>query len=127
VSTVVVARPQARWATVLRRIGVVLAVLQAVLAFVQILGDFSTDPVALTVNLLGLAAAAVVLIGAVPAWLGRGWGVVLCVVGVMVMALSGLPVYFIPGVPAEAIIAVSIGIVVGIATTVLLVVRPRRG
>jgi hypothetical protein len=126
VSTIVIARPQARWATVLRRIGVVLAVLQAALGLVQILSDFGTYWVALIVNVTSLVAAIAVLGGAVPAWLGRRWAVVLCAAAVMLMALSGLPVFILPGVPPEAVVAVSVGFVVALATAILLLVRPRR-
>lgn len=125
-STTAIARPQARWAVVLRRIGAVLAALQAVLGIVQILGDFGTEPVALVVNIVVLVAAAAVLVGVGPAWTGRRWGAVLAAVGVLVMALSGLPVFILPGVPAAAVVAVSVGFVVALATAILLLVRPRR-
>lgn len=125
-STLVIARPQARWATVLRRIGVVLAALQAVGGIVMILGDFGTDPIALVVNVTSLVAATAVLVGVVPAWLGRRWAVVLCAAGVLVMALTGLPVFILPDVPPAAVVAVSVGSVVALATAILLLVRPRR-
>lgn len=125
-STVAIARPQARWATVLRRIGVVLAVLQAVVGAVQILSDFGTYWIALIVNITSLVAAAAVLAGAAPAWLGRRWGVLLCAAGVLLMALTGLPVFILPGVPPEAVVAVSVGFVVALATAILLLVRARR-
>lgn len=125
-STVAIARPQARWATVLRRIGVVLAVLQAVVGAVQILSDFGTYWIALIVNITSLVAAAAVLAGAAPAWLGRRGGVLLCAAGVLLMALTGLPVFILPDVPPEAVVAVSVGFVVALATAVLLLVRTRR-
>jgi hypothetical protein len=127
VSTLTIARPQARWATVARRIGVVLAAVQAVSGIVMVLSDFGTYWVALVVNVSSLVAAIAVLVGVVPAWRGRRWAVVLCAAGILLMALTGLPVFILPDVPPEAVVAVSAGFVVALVTAALLLARPRRG
>ena len=102
------------------RIGLVLA---AVLAVLQIQTGFAQvpDPLGFVAIVLPLVA----LVGCVFAWRGsRRAGMIVAVCSVL-PALTGLPVYFIPDLPAGAIISASIGIVWSLVVSALILIPQR--
>lgn len=119
-----VSAPSRRF-VVLRRVGVVLAVLQAVLIAANVLSDFGTEGLALVVNVATVVCAVGVLATTVPAWLGIRPATVVAALAVVVLSLTGLPAFFLPGIPTAFVIVAAAGIVVAVGTAVLLLVRPR--
>jgi hypothetical protein len=124
VSTIAVARPRSRRAVVLRRVGVVLAVLQAVGSIALALSDFGSGFGAVVAAVM-IGCGALVLALTVPVWRGIGWAAVVVAVATLLSSLTGVPAFFIPGLPAAAVISASVGIVLAVVTAVLLLVRPR--
>lgn len=107
------------------RVGVVLAVLQAVANLVVVLSDFGTEMPALAINVLEVVFAAAVLLLCVPAWRGVRWAAVVLAVLTVLFSLSGLFAFFVPGVPAGMVIAAAAGILLAVVTAVLLLARRR--
>jgi hypothetical protein len=105
------------------RIGLVLAAVLAVLqlvTYIPMFGEEIVMPAVLTaVNVAALAAT-------VPAWRGAVWARVAVVVATVISALTALPAFFIPGVPVEGRIAASVGILLALGVTVLLLPRADR-
>ena len=102
------------------RIGLGLA---AVLAVLQIQTGMAQipDPLGFVAIVLPLVA----LVGCVLAWRGsRRAGVIVAVCSVL-PALTGLPVYFIPDLPAGAVLSASIGILWSLVVSALILL-PRR-
>ena len=74
-----------------------------------------------------LIAVAVVALGAIVlAWRGSFRARLVTVAACLVPALTGVPVYFAPGVPLGAIISVSIGIFWALVVAVLVLLLGRR-
>jgi hypothetical protein len=112
----------ARRTSIPARVGLVLAGVLAIGSIVTALPQFADDPVVPTVNIV-LSLLSLV---AVPfAWRGAVWARVVVVVTCVLSALTGLPAFFFPGVPAEWILAAAAGIVLSLVVAVLLLVGPR--
>lgn len=109
-----------------RRIGVVLAVLQALAAVVTGIAWFSPDPAGMVTGLLSIAASLAVLALSVPSWRGGRWPAVVTGVLLVLESLTGLPAFFLPGVPAGWVLGSAVGIVVAVLTLLLLLLPARR-
>jgi hypothetical protein len=99
------------------RVGLVLAAVLAIGGIVTSVPQFADDPVVPVVNIV----LSVLSLAAVPfAWGGAAWARVVVVVTCVLSALTGLPAFFVPGVPAEWIVAAAVGIVLSLIVAVLL-------
>lgn len=68
-----------------------------------------------------LIAAGVGTIAAVPfAWRGAPWARYVAIILRLLSAMSGLPAFFVPGVPAELVIMAAVGILLAVLVAVLM-------
>lgn len=81
-------------------------------------------PAAIAILIIALGIATVVLVPF--AWRGRRAAAWTVAVLRLVSAMTGLPAFFVPGVPLPAIIAASTGIVLAVAVAVLIAVGQER-
>ncbi|CAN5335147.1 hypothetical protein BH11ACT3_BH11ACT3_18940 [soil metagenome] len=113
-----------RKTTIAARVGLVLAGLLAIGDLFNGYSQWSEDAGdAFAYVSLAFGIATLVLIPF--AWRGSsraGWAVAILRV---VSSLIGLPVFFIPGIPAPVIITVAVGIVLAVVSAVLILVRKR--
>jgi hypothetical protein len=109
--------------TLAARVGLVLAALLAVLQLLTFVPQFA-DEVVLPAVFTALNVLALVLVPL--AWRGTRWvrGVVIAVT--LASALSATPAFFIPDLPVAAVVAASVGIVLAVLVTVLILVGPGR-
>ncbi|GAA3944254.1 hypothetical protein [Microbacterium soli] len=107
--------------TVLLRIGLVLAALLAVLGLADATQQLAAaGGIALAIVIVGLLLNLGVIALAVPAWRGSRRAAITVAVFGVVGSLGGLPAFFVPGVPAGAIIAAALGIVITIVIAMLI-------
>jgi hypothetical protein len=114
----------ARGSSVPARIGLVVAALLVVadvFTWIPQYGD--GGPVLPTAVLL---VAALTLVAIPYAWAGRRWAKITVSVTRVLSSLTGMPVYFIPDIPPQAVLMVSIGIGLAVIVSVLLFVGPRQ-
>ena len=112
-----------------RHVGLVLA---AVLAVGDVIGAFSqfasSDAFGTSIS-AGILVAAIATLALVPlSWNGRRWSSIVVVVLRLLSALTALPAFFFPGVPAPLVVLAAIVLVlaVAVAVLVLLGMRSRR-
>ena len=108
------------------RIGLVLAALlgaaDVMLGLSQLDGSH-TIPTGISAFVI---AAGVVTIGAVPfAWRGAAWAPWLIIAARVVSALTALPAFFVPGVPAGFVVGAAVGIALAVLVAILLLVRSK--
>ncbi|MFF4776152.1 hypothetical protein ACFY05_25165 [Microtetraspora fusca] len=111
-----------RRASLPARIGLVLAVVLAVLSIITWVPQFSDGPV-----LAGVVVAVdLTTLVALPfAWRGALRARVVVIVTRVLSALTGLPAFFIPDIPAQAVMMVSAGILLSLVVAVLLLIGPK--
>ena len=123
--TTTVAGPAARRSTLAIRIGLVLgAVLSALQIYTGISLWMAEGPAPDTAVLTAVPIVALVAI--VVAWRGSFPARVVAVAACLVPALMGLPAYFVPDIPPQAVLAASIGILWALLVAVLLLLPGRR-
>jgi hypothetical protein len=117
--------PTKRKAGVLIQVGAVLA---ALLAITDVVGavPYMGGPMPVEIGVAIIVVAALTLVGAVFAFLGRTWGVWLTVVTRVLSIAPMIPVFTEPGAPADAAIPTAIQIVVTVVVIVLLIVGVAR-
>lgn len=110
-----------RKASVLIRVGAVLA---ALLAITDVVGavPYMGGPMPIEIGIAIIVIAALTIVGAVFAFLGRTWGVWLAIVTRVLSIAPMIPVFTEPGAPAEAAVPTAIQIVVTVIVIVLLLV-----
>jgi hypothetical protein len=107
--------------TIVNRIGLILAGLLAIAQIVTALGQLDSPVLS-----GGLIAVAVVsLVAIVFAWRGSSQARAVVAVATVLTALSGLPAFFVSGVPAGAVVAAAVGILLSLAVAGLVLARPR--
>jgi hypothetical protein len=124
-TTTVAAPATRRSSAVIIRIGLVLA---AVLSALQIYTGVSlwiAEGPAVDAAVL-IVVAVVALVAIVVAWRGSFPARVVTVAACLATALMGLPAYFVPDIPPEAVLAASIGILWALVVAVLLLLPGRR-
>ncbi|MEU6414864.1 hypothetical protein [Microbispora sp. NPDC046933] len=111
-----------RRASVLTRVGLVLAGVLAIGDIVTSIPQFADDPVVpLAVVVLGLLSLA-----ATPfAWAGATWARNVVIVARVLAALTAVPAFFLPGLPAGWVVAAASGIVLSLVVAVLLLAGTR--
>ena len=113
----------ARSSSIPARIGLVLAALLVVVDVFTWIPQYGDGGPVLPTAVLLVAALTVV---AIPyAWAGRRWAKIAVSVTRVLSALTGMPVYFIPDIPPQAILMVSIGIGLAVIVAALLFIGPR--
>jgi hypothetical protein len=110
-----------RKAGVLIRVGAVLAALLAITDVVTAI-PYMGDPMPVEIGVAIIVIAVLTVVGAVFAFLGRTWGVWLAVVTRFLSIAPMIPVFTEPGAPADAVLPVTIQIVVTVVVIVLLLV-----
>ena len=110
-----------RKASVLIRVGAVLAALLAVTDVVTAI-PYMGDPMPVEIGVAIIVIAVLTVVGAVFAFLGRTWGVWLAAVTRFLSIAPMIPVFTEPGAPADAVLPVTIQLVVTVIVIVLLVV-----
>lgn len=119
-------QPGGRTRTTLNRIGIVLSALLGA-------GDIATGasqlgggviPAVVCIGLLVLGV--LTLVAAVFAWRGAAWGTWAIVVTRAISAITALPAFFTPDVPAASVFVAAIGIAVTVLAIVLVLVKPAR-
>ena len=110
----------------LTRAGLVLAGLLAVGDIGGGLGQLSVGsllPIEVAVAAIVLGSATLALIPV--AWRGKGWAIALIVVFRVVSALTALPAFFAPDVPAAAVVIAAATVLLTATTVVMLSIRRR--
>lgn len=108
------------------RVGLVLAALLGLADIVGGISQLGPDallPFAVAATVTGLGVATVVLVPF--AWRGTGWVSWTIIVLRALSAITTLPAFFVPGVPAEAVITAAVTIAVTVLAIVLMIVRGR--
>lgn len=104
------------------RIGIVIAALLGVLdvaaGAMQLGGSAALLPAGVAVAMIVLGAGTVVLVPF--AWRGARWAGWTLAAMRIASALTGLPAFFVAGVPAGAVIAAAVGIFLAVAVTALI-------
>lgn len=108
-------------AGILLKIGAVLAAVLAVTDVVTAV-PYMGDPMPVEIGIAIIVLAALSVVGAVFAFLGHTWGVWLAVITRFLSIGPMIPVFTEPGAPAEAMVPVTIQLVVTVVTVVLLLV-----
>lgn len=109
--------PLARRVSIASRVGLALAVAYAVVTLVQFAPAGIRDGDWL---FIATAAVALVCLVTVPfAWRGAIWARITVVVTCLLPALSGVPAFFLPGLPAAAIVSAAVGLVWAVVAAVL--------
>lgn len=110
--------PRSAHRSVLRaRIGLVIAAALAVTDIVS----FAPDAVRqLDASFIAITVLCVVSLAALPAaWLGASWARITVVVTCLLPALSGVPAFFIAGIPTAGVVAAAAGLVLAFTVAVL--------
>ena len=107
------------------RIGLVLGAVLSALQIITGVGLWRAEGFSVSAAVL-VAVPIVALVAIVFAWRGSFAARLVTIVACLVPALTGLPVYFISDIPAEAVISVSIGIFWALLVAVLLLLPGRR-
>ena len=107
------------------RIGLVLGAVLSALQIITGVGLWRAEGFSVGAAVL-VAVPIVALVAIVFAWRGSFAARLVTIVACLVPALTGLPVYFISDIPAEAVISVSIGIFWALLVAVLLLLPGRR-
>jgi len=108
------------------RVGLVLAALLGLADIVGGMTQFGADavlPIAAVLVAIGLGVATLVLVAV--AWRGAGWAIWSVIVLRAVSALTALPAFFLPGVPAEAVITATAAIAVTVLAIALILMGGR--
>ena len=124
-STTATAAPVTRRNKIALRVGLVLAGILALLQIQTGVGLFRAEGFSASSALL-VVVPLVALAAIVFAWRGSFQARLVVIVASLIPALSALPAYFVPDLPASAVIAASLGIFWALVVTVLLLVPPRR-
>lgn len=109
------------------RVGLVLAALLAIGDV--IVGVAQLDPdqtIPGSISLLIIAAGAATLVAIPFSWRGAGWATGLVIATRLLSALSALPAFVVPGVPAGFVVGAATGMALAGLVTVLLLVRTKR-
>lgn len=119
-STVTATAAPPRGRVLLLRTGLVLAVLLGVGDLVTgvqaVAGDFFAPPAAG----IGMIVLGVITVALVPvAWSGRRWAAWVAVAARVLSAMTALPAFFVPDVPAAAVVAASAGLLLAAAVAAL--------
>ena len=117
--------PATRRVSVLLRVAAVLA---ALLAIADVLGTlpYLGNPVPIAAGVGVFVLAALTVIGAVFAFLGRAWGAWMAAVTRFLSIGFIVPIFVLPGAPTEAVVPGAIQLVVTVIVIVLLLVGLRR-
>ena len=107
------------------RIGLVLGAVLSALQIITGVGLWRAEGFSVGAAVL-VAVPIVALVAIVFAWRGSFAARLVTIVVCLVPALTGLPVYFISDIPAEAVISVSIGIFWALLVAILLLLPGRR-
>ena len=107
------------------RIGLVLGAVLSALQIITGVGLWRAEGFNVGAAVL-VAVPIVALVAIVFAWRGSFAARLVTIVACLVPALTGLPVYFISDIPAEAVISVSIGIFWALLVAALLLLPGRR-
>lgn len=113
------ATPVARRSTIPARVGLVLGGILSALQIQTGVSLWQVEGASVGAAVL-IAVPTVALVAIVLAWRGSFPARLVAVAACLVPALTGVPVYFAPGVPPGAIISVSIGIFWAVVVAVLM-------
>lgn len=108
------------------RAGIVLAVFLGLvdIAFGGMQLDF-TQVMPAAVGILMITAGVGTIAAAPFAWRGAAWARSVIIVLRLLSAMTGLPAFFIPGIPAGLVVAAAGGILLALLVAVLLLVNVR--
>jgi TRAP-type C4-dicarboxylate transport system permease small subunit len=108
------------------KVGLVLAALLGLADIAGGISQLASDallPVVVAATAIGLGAITVVLVPF--AWCGAGWPSWTIIATRALSTLTALPAFFVPGVPAAAVIAATVGIALAVLAIVLILMRGR--
>jgi hypothetical protein len=109
-----------------RRIGLILAAVLAAGDLITALSQFaSSDAFGVAIS-AGILVAAIATLALVPlSWGGRRWSSITIVVLRLVSAVTALPAFFFPGVPTTFVVLAAVGLVLAVASAVLVLIGMR--
>jgi hypothetical protein len=108
------------------KVGLVLAGLLGLADIAGGISQLTSDallPMVVAATAIGLGVLTVVLVPF--AWRGAGWASWTIIGTRAVSAMTALPAFFVPGVPAAAVIAATVGIALAVLAIALMLVRGR--